>query len=792
MREFRATYRLQLGPGLGFREARELVPYLRDLGVSHLYLSPSLQARSGSTHGYDVVDPTRISEELGGEEAFRELAGAGLGIVLDIVPNHMAASDENQYWADHGTRAWFFDVDTRTGFHRRFFDIGELAGVRIEDPAVFETTHALVLRLLADGVIDGLRVDHPDGLADPAGYLHRLHRAGAEHVWVEKILEPGEELREWPVEGTTGYEFLNDVAALFVDPAGEAVLTELYAELTGEERPFLEIAFEAKLEQAAGTFEPELRELHQELEVANLPMALASFHVYRTYVEPWNDHVADADREAIHRASVSDHLERILLLEERGHDAFVTRFQQTTGPVMAKGVEDTAFYRYHRLVSLNEVGGNPGRFNLSVEEFHAASIRRALRFPRALLTTQTHDTKRSGDVRARIGALSEVVGAWRDLVLHWYEVNAPLRSGGAPDPGEEYLLYQTLAGAWPIEPDRLEAYVEKALREAKRNTNWVQPDLEWEGAVKRFARRLLEHEPFLQGFRPFVAAAAERGERAALGQLLLKLTSPGIPDVYQGDELEALSLVDPDNRRPVDWERRRRLLAEVRAGASPTRETAKLTTIARALELRARRPASFAGAYMPLDAGPRTCAFLRGKDVLVVVPLLNGWEEAEIDVPAAVSGRWRDAITGAETELEGRVRVASLVSAFPVALLERGSAGRGDGHTYAMTEGGWTPDGWGEGEAPRERLPRIEDLPSVERGYDRDAVEAAFDAFYRHAAQLDATLRVLESVDVFRQQAGELRSDIRALRAAAWGPLPAARPDWTAPGYARTSARLGG
>ncbi|MHB1243203.1 MAG: alpha-amylase family glycosyl hydrolase, partial [Gaiellaceae bacterium] len=294
----RATYRLQLGPGLGFREARGLVPYLRDLGVSHLYLSPSLQARSGSTHGYDVVDPTRISEDLGGEEAFRELCSAGLGVVLDIVPNHMAASDESPFWRDPLRRAKFFDLDWRTGSHRRFFDVGELAGVRMEDPEVWEVTHAKVVELAQEGVVDGVRVDHPDGLANPRRYLERLRESGIERVWVEKILEPGERLRaDWPVEGTTGYEFLNDATALFVDPAAEEPLTALYAEVTGERRPFAAVAGEAKLEQARTTFADEAAQLAAKLPFeADVAAALASLHVYRTYVEPDAGLVADEDR----------------------------------------------------------------------------------------------------------------------------------------------------------------------------------------------------------------------------------------------------------------------------------------------------------------------------------------------------------------------------------------------------------------------------------------------------------------------------------------------------------------
>src|SRR4051794_28625862 len=310
MTELRATYRLQLGEGMGFAQARELVPYLRDLGVSHLYLPPSFQARTGSTHGYDVVDPRSISEELGGRAEFEALVAAvheaGLGIVLDIVPNHMATDERNRYWTDPQLREKFFDIDPETGRHRRFFDIDDLAGVRQEDPEVFAETHALALELVRDGAVDGLRIDHPDGLADPAGYLRRLHDAGAEHVWVEKILDPGEKLRDWPVDGTVGYEFLNDVAALSVDPAGEAPLTDLWVEVSGDDRRFGDWAFEAKLEQARTTFAPEVERLLREApeRVAGLERALASLRVYRTYVEPWSGRVEDEDRRAVAEAGL--------------------------------------------------------------------------------------------------------------------------------------------------------------------------------------------------------------------------------------------------------------------------------------------------------------------------------------------------------------------------------------------------------------------------------------------------------------------------------------------------------
>jgi (1->4)-alpha-D-glucan 1-alpha-D-glucosylmutase len=641
----RCTYRLQLLPHLDFRGARELVPYLRELGVSHLYLAPSLQARSGSTHGYDVVDPTRISEELGGEPAFRELCEAGLGVILDIVPNHMAASEEeNPFWRDPLWRGKFFDVEWRTGGVRRFFDIGELAGVRVEDPEVFEATHAKVLELVRDGLVDGVRVDHLDGLAKPPRYLHRLREAGIERVWVEKILEPGEPLRDWPVEGTTGYEFANDVTALFVDPAAEETLTELYRELTGDERTWEEVAHEAKLEQARTTFEPEVEWLRSDLPetdgAVDVPAALASFPVYRTYVDPDTGEVDGLDGQAVAAARLPPRLASILLLEERGHDAFVLRFQQTTPAVLAKGIEDTALYRYNALVCLNEVGGNPGRFSLGVDDFHAANLERARRFPHQLLATSTHDTKRSGDVRARIAVLSWLAEEWRELVLGWRDVNAPLRRGGAPDASEEYLVYQTLAGAWPIEPERLEEYLEKALREAKRNTSWLEPNGPWEDGVKAFARGLYDHRPFLDTFEPFAERVAALGRRIALGQTLLKLTCPGVPDLYNGDELWNLALVDPDNRRPVDWGLRRRLLAELARGGAPTEETAKLFAIREVLALRARRPELFSGGYEPLAAGDGVCAFALGGELVVAVPLRLG---ARYEGPSGA----RDVLRGA-------------------------------------------------------------------------------------------------------------------------------------------------
>jgi (1->4)-alpha-D-glucan 1-alpha-D-glucosylmutase len=631
---FRATYRLQLGEGMTFAGAAALVPYLRDLGVSHLYLSPAFAARAGSTHGYDVIDPTRLSDALGGEAGFRALAAtaraAGLGIVLDIVPNHMATDDANPYWSDPERRRVFFDLDPDTGRHRRFFDIDDLAGVRQEDPAVFEETHRLALALVREGLVDGLRVDHPDGLADPARYLERLRDGGAQHVWVEKILDPGEPLRDWPVEGTVGYEFLCDVCALFVEPSGEAPLTALWEELSGDARPFGDWAAEAKLEQARTTFAPDVEWLRRLWPgVDGLEEALAALPVYRTYIR---DLPAPEDLRVLREAGLTEWL-------AQAPPGFLTRFQQTTPPIMAKGVEDTAFYRYARLLALNDVGGDPSRFSLGVDAFHAANAQRAERFPRSLLITQTHDTKRSGDVRARIGALAGMAEEWGDAVRRWRALCAPLRSGGAPDAIEEYTIFQTLAGAWPIEPDRLCAYIAKALREGKRNTSWVAQDRDWEGRVLAYCRGLYDHAPFLAAFEPLAERVAAVGELHSLRQTALKLTVPGVPDVYQGDEVVALSLVDPDNRRPVDWARRRALLGELRAGAAPSGADArKLWLIRELLALRARRPAAFAGGYTPLDAGPDAVAFVRGDEVAVAMPIrAGGLDTFALDLPR---GTW--------------------------------------------------------------------------------------------------------------------------------------------------------
>jgi (1->4)-alpha-D-glucan 1-alpha-D-glucosylmutase len=702
--ELRATYRLQLTSGFGFAAARELIPYLRELGISHLYLSPAFQAREGSTHGYDVVDPGRLSEALGGIAEFQRLAAdaaaAGMGIVLDVVPNHMATDAGNRFWADPKLRAQFFDIDPATGRHRRFFDIDELAAVRQEDSEVFLATTGFVLRLVRDHQVDGLRVDHPDGLADPGSYLQALRSGGANHVWVEKILDPDERLRDWPVSGTVGYEFLNDVAALFVDPAGEPGLTQLWAQVSGDSRAFEEVAHEAKLEQVNGAFRPELERLARTLSdgadagvaagvvagvdagVAAAPLggldqlahALASLPIYRTYIDPVAERIERPDRAAVHGSGMADEIAARLLLETEAPPEFVTRFQQTTPAIMAKGVEDTAFYRYCRLLALCDVGGDPSRFGIDVNRFHADNAERAERFPENLLTTMTHDAKRSADVRARIGALSSLPSQTASAWERFTELTESWRSGGAPDDVERYLIFQTLLGVWPIEEERLEGYIEKALREAKRNTSWVEQNHGWEDAVLGFCRRLCEQNWFGSQFGEFIEAVAALGRRSALGQLALKLTAPGIPDIYQGDELEYRALVDPDNRRPVDWAARQGLLARVQSGAAAADESAlKLELIVKLLELRAQKPEAFSGGYEPLDAGPAGCAFIRGGSVMTIVELpragFGGAGAAPLrDGPG---GNWRDVLTGAERSFSAAEPLSELVGEYGFVVYER-------------------------------------------------------------------------------------------------------------------------
>lgn len=805
--ELVAAYRLQFRPGFGFDEAAQLAPYLRALGVSHAYCSPYLQARAGSRHGYDGVDPTRVSIDCGGMEGhvrFCEALGrAGLGQILDIVPNHMAiGGPDNAWWWDvleNGPASVFapyFDVDwdspdpelngkvllpilgaslhevlesqalkldhqagrwvirygeqvlpTAPGSvgaaeieqalsgpeamhallmrqhyrltswddsigrlnYRRFFDIDQLIGLRVEDEAVFKATHGLVLGWLARGVVDGVRIDHIDGLLDPQGYLLRLreHAEGA-GIWVEKILQ-GDELLppDWPVGGTTGYEFANRVLRLYVDPAGEAELTRCYAEFTGEPLDFEAIARDCRHMILRTSLAPELDRLiagferiraapGREALSAALPEVIASFPVYRTYVRPGPAGVSEEDvrrvEEAIsvagRRAEVPgktlEWLRDVLLLRNDDPAARLAafRFQQVTGPVMAKGVEDTAFYRFNRLVCLNEVGGDPARFSISVAEFHAACAETQRRSPRTLVATATHDTKRGEDVRARLALLSEVPRQWQAAVQRWAAMNQRRRLDDYPDFSAEYLLYQTLAGAWPITVQRAADYMEKAAREAKRYTSWTHPNRAYESSLRHFVETILTDADFVADLRAFVDPLIEPGRLNALAMTLLKLTSPGIPDIYQGAELWSLTLVDPDNRDLVDYGPRRRLLDQL-CDLAPEAILArsdeglpKLHVIQRALAVRRRRPDCFgpAGDYRPMQADglrkEHVVAFVRGDRVVTVVPRLvlglgGDWADTRLSLPA---GGWRNRLTG--ELVEGTVPLVELLARFPVALLD--------------------------------------------------------------------------------------------------------------------------
>jgi malto-oligosyltrehalose synthase len=808
-----STYRLQLRAGFGFAEAGELADYLADLGVSHVYLSPILQANPGSPHGYDVVDHSRVSADLGGEEAFRAMAERfhrhRLGVVVDIVPNHMARPTpelrNQQLWSvlyqgRASPYAHWFDIDwdaqdgkllmpilagppekclddliidtapkipdsaghrgpvlryfdhvlpLRDGvadlplgmllaeqhyrladWHeaatqlnwRRFFDIDTLIAVRVEDPDVFEATHRVILRLIAGGLIDGLRVDHPDGLADPEGYLRRLAEA-TNGMWVvaEKILARGEELPPWECAGTTGYDSLALVDGLFVDPDGASRLTETYVRFTGGKKHFAEVARDAKRGIADATFTAELSRLTRLFDRADYPALaglgdgdlhdvlvemLAAFGVYRAYVPPGEPlpessvaavaAAAVAAREALdarlHRA-VDAVCAAVLGLGGMGDDAarqaardeLIVRFGQTTGPVMAKGVEDTAFYRWPRLASLNEVGGDPDLFGVSPAQFHAAAERLAARWPATLTTLSTHDTKRQEDVRARLSVLAEWPQEWDHKVAEWHGLAGWLTDGAvaqaaerAPEPDLEYLMWQTLVGAWLVGGERLREYLAKAMHEAKTRTSWTVRDPRYESAVLGLADAVLGDPELTAGIAEFAARIAPDARVNSLGAKLVQLTMPGVPDIYQGCELAGLSLVDPDNRRPVDYARRRRLLAVLRVGEDQAvgLDTEKLLVTSRALGLRRAHPEWFAADYTPLacegPAAEHAVAFLRGGQAVTVATRLpaglrrrGGWGDTALPLPGL---HWWDVLTGVR-HAGLRPPLSELTRRLPVALL---------------------------------------------------------------------------------------------------------------------------
>jgi (1->4)-alpha-D-glucan 1-alpha-D-glucosylmutase len=594
--------------------------------------------------------------------------------------------------------------------YRRFFDITTLVALRAEDEAVFEHTHALVIELVKAGSVDGLRIDHVDGLRDPLGYLERLRGAiGPEtYLVVEKILEGDEQLRSsWPVDGTSGYDFLSQVNALLHDPSREDALTGAYLRFGGDStfaamahaakheimRSVLATDIERLTEQFANVTEYHRR--HRDYTRAELRDALreaiASFSVYRTYVRhghrPEPDdvrYVNDAiSRAASARPELDSELFRflseILLLDHdgRGENELAERFQQVSAPVMAKAVEDTAFYRYLRLVSLNEVGGDPAQFGIGVGEFHERMQLSSGR--RSLLATSTHDTKRSEDVRARLAVLAEVPAAWEDAIWRWAHHNEAHRTGDLPDRPTEYLLYQTLVGAWPLTADRAKAYLQKATKEAKLHTSWIDPEPDYDDAVASFVDAVLSDAVFVADLEGFLAEQdiVAAGHQNSLLQTALKLTCPGVPDIYQGTELWDLSLVDPDNRRPIDFDLRHEVLLTASGRAPVPPSAVKTWLIHRLLQLRAQSPELFApsAGYTPLlpegrDA-ERIVAFTRGDGLVVVgarFPLRGTIDpETTVELP---TGTWVSALES-PADRGGREAVAGLLDALPVAVLTR-------------------------------------------------------------------------------------------------------------------------
>ena len=620
---------------------------------------------------------------------------------------------------------------------RRFFDVTSLIAIRVEDPGVFAATHRVLLGLVKEGFIDGLRVDHPDGLADPRGYLRRLAgETGGIWVVTEKILTGAERLpADWDCAGTTGYDTLGAACGLFVDPAGAAPLTEEYQRFTGGPAEFAPAAEAAKRETACRALAAEVSRLGRLLARAGEPALdelgpgdlrtvlvelLTAFPVYRAYVVPGEPPppaavatLADAAASARQRLpgrlhGALDAVHDLVLGQGSGGQGgggehkLIELFQQTCGPVMAKGVEDTAFYRWTRLAALNEVGGDPDRFGVTPAEFHSLAVHLARHWPATMSTLSTHDTKRQEDVRARLAVLAEAAEAWRSQMERWHDRAVWLSGGRSPEPHIEYLLWQTLVGAWPIDGDRLGGYLHKAMREAKTLTSWTYPDTGYESLVLDFAGKVLRDDELTGWITSFVAGLAGDARVNSLGAKLVQLTMPGVADVYQGCELAGFALVDPDNRRPADFARRRRLLAALDAGspaagrpdAGPDRAAAagldadKLLVACAALRLRRDHPDWFAGSYRPLYAeGPaagHAVSFLRGSPahggpaVTVATRLpgglrqRGGWADTVLPLPG---GPWRDVLTGA-THAGPRPMLSSLTERLPVALLIPSRSGR--------------------------------------------------------------------------------------------------------------------
>jgi len=694
-----STYRLQITPSFDLHAAAAVLPYLHDLGVDWVYLSPILEAESGSEHGYDVVRHDRVDPARGGADGLAALSTEarrlGMGVLVDIVPNHVgvATPEANAWWADvlaHGREsayAGFFDVDwvagggaLRTGAdlnYRRFFTIDSLAGIRVEEREVFDASHVEIRRWFDEGLVDGLRVDHPDGLRDPGGYLDDLAQlTGGAYVLVEKILEPGEELlTSWATAGTTGYDALGLVDRVLTDPAGEEPLTAL-AERLGAPPDWVGLVHGTKRAVADGALHPEVRRIVRDLAgeetegtrpeppsfVDAVAELLACFPVYRSYLPDGRAHLdhafADARRRRPDLEAAFDRLQPIL--RDRRHPAAL-RFQQTSGMVMAKGVEDCAFYRYPRLTSLNEVGGDPSVFSVDVAEFHEAMAARQATWPDAMTALTTHDTKRSEDTRARITVLAEIPGEWEAALDELLDL-VPL-----PDRAFGSLLWQAVVGAWPASRDRLHAYAEKAMREAGDRTTWADPDEEYEAAVHAAVDAAFDDERVSS----LLAGLSERVDGPAcsnaLAAKLVALTMPGVPDVYQGTELWDQSLVDPDNRRPVDFAHRAAVLEGLDDPA-----WLKAAVVVSALSLRRDRPELFT-TYAPVaatgSAAEHVLAFDRGGVVAVATRLpvglaAEGWGDTELALPP---GTWTDVLTGRAAS----PRLGELLGDYPVAILVR-------------------------------------------------------------------------------------------------------------------------
>jgi (1->4)-alpha-D-glucan 1-alpha-D-glucosylmutase len=833
----RATMRLQFHRGFTFADAEKLIPYFARLGISHLYASPITTARPGSMHGYDVVDPQRVNPELGGEEGLKSLVaglrGAEMGLIVDVVTNHMAADDENAWWFDvlrHGRvsrYAAYFDIDwdvedetlrgkvllpvlgkplhealrdgeislahegcehvvryfqhhfpvsgevhgdesldavlARQHYRlawwrvandeinwRRFFDINELVGLRMENAEAFEAIHALIFRLYAEGMIDGVRVDHIDGLADPGRYCLALRRRlgtltaqrpssaprGRPYIIVEKILLGGEQLpTAWQTDGTSGYDFMNEVNAVQHDAGGEPILNHLWSSLSGRSADFaieekaarreiIARSFSAQLEACAASFLRLARSEGHDIARAALRRSLVEllthFPVYRTYAtacaRPESDHpivdVAARDAKNTCLSIDRDTIDRLhgWLVRQSNHasavalqDRSVTKFQQLSAPVAAKAVEDTAFYRYGRLLSRNDVGFEVTRFAETAADFHASMLRRHALHPYSMLATATHDHKRGEDVRARLAVLSEYASEWAQAVPRWLAQCA----GEQPYPGDVAILFQMIVGAWPLDldlgndhgrnvfADRLAQWQEKALREAKLATDWLVPDEAYERAARELLLSLFapnEQPALLSEIAAFAGRIAPAGAVNSLAQTLLKLTAPGVPDTYQGTELWDFSLVDPDNRRPVDFSRRAKPFCEdIGTLASNWRDgRIKEALIARALAVRCKRPELFTeGDYQPLavagEHANRVVAFARrlGSSVAITVVPRAAARMLRVDSISFEWANWAntslalqrdcplvDAVSGYCVEgADSPVSIATLFDRLPFALL---------------------------------------------------------------------------------------------------------------------------